>query len=92
LAKSKNSSLLVKWCTSIVGEAELDAQLCAMFSVPGLQHFKKGIFFVFQWTGCEEMQKIFLGIPAGVVSLEVLQAVWVFLDFAYFAQYHSHTT
>jgi hypothetical protein len=62
--------------------------------MPGLQHFKKGISFVSQWTGHEhkEMQKIFLGILAGVVNSEVLQAVRGFLDFAYYAQYHSHTT
>ncbi|KAF8798867.1 hypothetical protein BYT27DRAFT_7121941 [Phlegmacium glaucopus] len=44
---------LVKWCTEIVGEKEIDACFKAMSSYPGLQHFTKGISFVSQWTGTE---------------------------------------
>jgi len=34
---------LVKWCTKIIGEKELDAQFKAMPSHIGLWHFKDGI-------------------------------------------------
>lgn len=85
---------LVKWCTDLVGKEELDARFQAMPDTPGLRHFKKGISFVSQWTGREhkEMQKVFLGILAGLVDSDTLLAVRAFLDFTYYAQYHSHTT
>ncbi|KAG5636644.1 hypothetical protein H0H81_007301 [Sphagnurus paluster] len=62
----------VKWCTTIIGEAEVDARFKAMASHPGLRHFKKGISSVSQWTGTEhkEMEKVFLGILAGAVNSE----------------------
>ena len=65
---------LVKWCTAVIGEAEVDARFKAMSSYPGLRHFKKGISFVTQWTGTEhkEMEKIFLGVLAGAVCPQVL--------------------
>ena len=37
---------LVKWCTILVGEAEIDAQFKAMNGYPGLQHFKMGISLI----------------------------------------------
>ncbi|KAJ6527697.1 hypothetical protein B0H19DRAFT_1214648 [Mycena capillaripes] len=65
---------LVKWCTEIVGAAELDARFKAMNAFAGLRHFKKGISSVTQWTGAEhkEMQRVFLGVLAGAVSVRVL--------------------
>jgi hypothetical protein len=60
---------LVKWCLDIVGEEEMDARFKAMPDYPGLQHFKKGISMVKQWTGTEhkEMQCVFVGLLAGAV-------------------------
>ncbi len=61
---------LVKWCTDIVSEDEIDAQFKAMTSFAGLRHFKKGISSVSQWTGTEhkEMEKVFVGVLAGAIS------------------------
>lgn len=85
---------LVKWCSSIVDPAEIDARFKAMSSYPGLRHFKKGISFVSQWTGTEHkaMQKVFVGVMAGAVSAEVLTVIRSLIDFIYYAQLQSHTT
>jgi Plavaka transposase len=85
---------LVKWCTTIIGEEELDARFKAMNSYSGLRHFKKGISFVSQWTGREhkEMQRTFVGVMAGAVNEQVLTVIRAVIDFIYFSQLHSHTT
>ncbi|KAJ7672356.1 hypothetical protein DFH06DRAFT_1266919 [Mycena polygramma] len=84
---------LVKWCTQIVGEKELDARFKAMNAFAGLRHFKKGISTVSQWTGAEhkEMQRVFLGVLAGAVNTRVLTVVKALIDFIYYAQLQSHT-
>ena len=85
---------LVKWCTAVMGEAEMDARFKAMSSYPGLRHFKKGVSFVTQWTGSEhkEMEKVFLGILAGAVNSKVLTVARSLLDFIYYAQFQLHTS
>lgn len=85
---------LVKWCTALVGEDELDARFRAMSDAPGLRHFSHGISSVSQWTGHEhkEMERVFLGLLMGRVSSEVIRAVRAILDFIYLASLHSHTT
>jgi len=85
---------LVKWCTAVMGEAEVDARFKAMSSFPGLRHFKKGVSFVTQWTGTEhkEMEKVFLGIVAGAVNLKVLTVARSLLDFIYYSQFQLHTS
>ncbi|KAJ7803739.1 hypothetical protein B0H13DRAFT_2492976 [Mycena leptocephala] len=84
---------LVKWCTESVGAAEMDAQFQAMNAFAGLRHFKKGISTVSQWTGVEhkEMQRVFLGVLAGAISVRVLTVVKALIDFIYYAQLQSHT-
>ncbi|KAG2073151.1 hypothetical protein BDR04DRAFT_1011522 [Suillus decipiens] len=84
---------LVKWCLDIIGEDELDAHFKVMPHYPGLQHFKKGIFTVKQWTGTEhkEMQHVFLRILAGVLPSQVLLIACAILDFSYYAQLQIHT-
>ncbi|KAG6835260.1 hypothetical protein H0H93_003352, partial [Arthromyces matolae] len=85
---------LVKWCTDIIGSAEVDARFCAMNHHAGLRHFKKGISFVSQWTGTEhkEMEKIFVGIVSGAVNDRVLTVVRALLDFIYYARLETQTT
>jgi hypothetical protein len=84
----------VKWCTSLVGEDAIDARFRAMSTHPHLRHFKKGISSISQWTGKEhkEMQKVFLGVLAGIAPSRVIAAARGLLDFIYYAQYQSHTT
>ncbi|KAI6101513.1 hypothetical protein EDD16DRAFT_1696818 [Pisolithus croceorrhizus] len=65
---------LVQWCTSIVGEKEIDTRFQAMTRYPALRHFKKGISSVSQWTSTEhkEMQRVFVGLLAGAVDDRIL--------------------
>ncbi|KAJ7844284.1 hypothetical protein B0H13DRAFT_2411826 [Mycena leptocephala] len=76
---------LVKWCTEIVGAAEMDAGFQAMNAFAGLHRL--------QWTGAEhkEMQRVFLGVLAGAVSARVLTVVKALIDFIYYTQLQSHT-
>lgn len=85
---------LVKWCTFLLTEAELDARFHASPSHHSLRHFKNGISHVSQWTGHEhkEMQKVFVGLVAGGVNEEALLAVRALMDFVYLTSFQSHTT
>ncbi|KIJ09099.1 hypothetical protein PAXINDRAFT_45449, partial [Paxillus involutus ATCC 200175] len=84
---------VVSWCTEIIGAKELDMRFKAMTPYAGLRHFKKGISKRKQWTGADqkELQRVFLGVIAGVVDECVLAATRGILDFIYYAQYQSHT-
>jgi hypothetical protein len=87
---------LVKWCTSLVGEAEIDARFKAMNGYPGLRHFKKGISLVSQWTGTEhkQMQRVFVALLAGALNVDdcILTVVRALTDFIYYAQFQLHTS
>lgn len=85
---------LVKWCTTLIGERELDERFICTPTLAGLRHFRKGISGVSQWTGHEhkEMEKVFLGLVAGVADDEVVLAVRALMDFVYLASLQSHTT
>jgi hypothetical protein len=87
---------LVKWCTSLIGEAEIDARFKAMKGYPGLRHFKKGISLVSQWTGAEhkQMQRVFVALLAGAPNVDdhVLMVVRALTDFIYYAQFQLHTS
>ncbi|KAI6023062.1 hypothetical protein BKA83DRAFT_4463912 [Pisolithus microcarpus] len=83
---------LVQWCTSLMGEKEIDIRFQAMTWFPALRHFKKGISTISQWTGSEhkEMQRVFVGLLSGIVSNDVLIVARALLDFIYFAQFQKH--
>ncbi|KAJ7693514.1 hypothetical protein B0H14DRAFT_3100718 [Mycena olivaceomarginata] len=85
---------LVKWCTEIIGQLEIDTRFKAMPAHPGVRHFKNGISTVSQWTGTEhkEMEKVFLGLIAAGAHPEMVKAVHGLIDFAYFASLQSHTS
>lgn len=85
---------LVKWCTTLLTETELDARFQSLPTLSGLRHFKSGISHVQQWTGTEhkEMEKVFVALVAGGVADEVLLAVRALINFIYLASLHSHTT
>ncbi|KAL0960347.1 hypothetical protein HGRIS_011971 [Hohenbuehelia grisea] len=85
---------LVKWCTKLVGEKELDARFKGIPPHPGLRYFKNGISYVSQWTGTEHkaMEKVFLALLTDAVEDRVIRAVRATLDFIYYATLHSHTT
>ncbi|PBK68122.1 hypothetical protein ARMSODRAFT_988855 [Armillaria solidipes] len=86
---------LVKWCTNLVGEDEIDEWFKAMPGHPGLRHFKTGLSSISQWTGAEykAMEQVFLAIVAEAkVDKRVVIAVRSTLDFIYFTSLHSHTS
>ncbi|KAI0258067.1 hypothetical protein BC834DRAFT_799640, partial [Gloeopeniophorella convolvens] len=93
---------LVKWCTQLLGNKEIDARYERMSPFPGLRQFKSGISRVSQWTGREhqEMQSVFLGVLTGAVTGAVIGAVaddWMkmakaLLDFVFHARLHAQTT
>ncbi|KAI6039361.1 hypothetical protein EDC04DRAFT_2867989 [Pisolithus marmoratus] len=49
---------LLQWCTSLMGEKEINIHFQAMTHFPTLHHFKKGISTISQWTSTahKEMQ------------------------------------
>ena len=95
LHKGVFKDYLVKWCMSIVGEDEIDARFKVMNNFPMLQHFKKGISTISQWTGSKhkQMQCIFISLLTGApnVSDWVMAVVWSLVDFIYFPQFQLHS-
>lgn len=85
---------LVKWCTAVIGEHELDERFKCMPSHPDLRQFKNGISGVSQWTGAEHkaMEKVFVGLLSGGVDERVIKAVRAVLDFIHYASFQSHTS
>lgn len=97
---------MVKWATAAINvdgpdrfvdaqqKSEVDHRFQAMTRHPSLQHFKKGISLISQWTGNEykNMEKVFLSVIAGAADEEVTQCVRGVLDFIYYAHYEEHTT
>jgi hypothetical protein len=85
---------LYSWCKELIGEKEIDARWKAMTSYAGLKHFKNGVSCISQWTGNEykEMERAFVGVVAGAMKPEAVQAARALMDFAMYAQYPIHTT
>ena len=85
---------MCSWCTTLAGRAEVNSRFQAMPGHPAVQHFKKGISSISQWSGTEykNMEKIFVRLIAGAIPHAVLQAVRGILDFIYLVQYPSHSS
>ena len=65
-----------------------------MSNFPGLQHVKKGISSVTQWTGTEhkEMERVFIGVMTGAVNQKTLTIIWALIDFIYYSQIQLQTS
>ncbi|KAJ7749142.1 hypothetical protein B0H16DRAFT_1847253 [Mycena metata] len=87
---------LVKWCTKIVGEKEVDARFRSMPSHPDIRHFKNNISSVSQWTGTRSefkaMEKVFISVVAGAAPDRAVGAARAVLDFIHYSSLQSHTT
>lgn len=87
---------IVNWSTKSADGAarEIDARFQAMPPHPSLRHFKKGISLITQWTGTEykNMEKVFLGVIAGIAPSKVVHANRGVLDFIHYAHFESHTS
>ena len=80
-------------CNTINNEDKINRRFKNMTGHPSLRHFRKGISLVSQWTGQEykEVEKIFLGVIAGLADKAVVAAVRAVLDFIYYAHFERHT-
>lgn len=76
---------LVKWCTTLLGDDEIDRRFQGLPRYPGLRHFKFGPSIVSQWTGNEgkAMGKVFLPVIAGCSGPEAVNAARHLIDFMY---------
>ena len=84
---------LVKWCTQIAGDKEIDERFKCMPNHPSLRHFKRGISAVSQWTGREfkEMERVFASLVLGAVPPDAAVVARVLIDFIYYASFPSHS-
>jgi hypothetical protein len=84
---------LMKWCLSLANETEFDNRFKTMPEHSSLRHFKSKVSELSQTTGKEhrEMQKVFLGVIAGLLPDAVTAAARALLDFIYYAQLPTHT-
>ena len=75
-------------CKTINNKDKIDCHFKSM-----TRHFRKGIPLVSQWTGEEykEVEKVFLGIIAGLGEEAVISAMWTVLNFIYYAHFECHT-
>lgn len=90
---------LMNWCISLLkktlGTADtIDNRYKSMPKHSNLRHFLSGVTTLKQSTASEhrEMQKVFIGVIAGLVPDKVLQVVVAIIDFIYFARLPVHTT
>ncbi|KAG8724120.1 hypothetical protein FRC09_000267 [Ceratobasidium sp. 395] len=75
---------IVKWCTAILGEKEVDRRIKGMPRFQQLRHFDRGISPLSQWTGTESkaLASVFLPVLSGCDG-EVVTAARSMLDFMY---------
>ncbi|CAE6472817.1 unnamed protein product [Rhizoctonia solani] len=84
---------LMKWCLSLADKTEFDDRFKAMPEHSSLRHFKNKVSELSQTTGKEhrEMEKVFLGVIAGLLPNGITAAARALLEFIYYAQLPTHT-
>lgn len=84
----------MEWCLAIVSRSDVDNRYKSMPSHSCLRHFHSGVTALQQTNAKEhkDMQKVFVGVMAGLVPEDALPVVVAVLDFIYYAQFTSHTT
>ncbi|KAG8730952.1 hypothetical protein FRC10_002161, partial [Ceratobasidium sp. 414] len=85
---------VMAWCLKLVDKDEFNDRFKAMPSHSNLRHFAKNVSELSQTTGKEhrEMEKVFIGVMAGLIPNDVMPALRSLLDFIYYAQLPTHTT
>lgn len=85
-----------KWSLALLGKEEMDKRLSVLQQVVGYRHFGRGVTRFKQHTGREQrdLMRYFVAVVAGhpQVSSDNLKAFRAYIDFAYIAQYKSHST
>jgi hypothetical protein len=78
----------VKWCTHVLGAAEIDFRFSLLHNRSGYRHFKGGISQLKQVTGREQrdIQRYIIVVIADAVPPRFLVAIRALLDFRYIAQ------
>ncbi|KAG9122401.1 hypothetical protein FRC07_001227, partial [Ceratobasidium sp. 392] len=85
---------VMEWCLKLINEDEFNDRFKAMPGHSNLRHFAKNVSELTQTTGKEhrEMEKVFIGVMAGLIPNNVMPALRALLDFIYYAQLPAHTT
>jgi hypothetical protein len=85
---------LMNWCLALVEKASVDSRYKAMPGHATLRHFRAGVTKLEKTTGKEhkDMEKVFIGVMAGLVNKKVMDAIVAIIDFIYYAQLTSHST
>lgn len=76
---------MIRWCTRLLGEEEIDRRYRGIPSHSGLRHFQDGISKIKRGTGGEkkEIGKSFVPLIAGSRPAEVVGAARALMDFLY---------
>jgi hypothetical protein len=84
---------LMEWCLELIDATAVDDRFKSMPTHSALRHFLNGVTNLSQMTGKEhrEMEKVFIGIMAGLVPEDVMPVIRAAIDFIYYAQLPSHT-
>lgn len=85
----------IKWARKLLGDPEIDKRFSALQKIVGRKHFFEGFTRLKQKT-CSEYTDILRALlpviqDAPKVNSGIVKALRGFLDFAYAAQYDSHT-
>jgi hypothetical protein len=95
LNKGVFSDHLLEWCLTLAKDKdEVDRRMAALPKHPGLRHFTSGFTTLKQTTAGEhrEIQKVILGVLAGLIPDDAHRAMRAIIDFIYYAQLPTHTS